>query len=32
LPPAGRLPLASDRSVWQAFFVAIDRVAGFRQS
>jgi transcriptional regulator len=32
LTPAGRKQLASERSVWQAFFVAIDRVAGFRQS
>ena len=32
LTPAGRKRLASERSVWQAFFLAIDRVAGFRQS
>jgi transcriptional regulator len=31
LTPAGRARLASERSVWQHFFVAIDRVAGFRQ-
>ena len=31
LTPAGRKRLASERSVWQAFFVAIDRVAGFKQ-
>jgi PadR family transcriptional regulator PadR len=29
LTPAGRKRLASERSVWQNFFVAIDRVAGF---
>src|SRR5262245_65935183 len=31
LTPAGRKRLASERSVWQAFFLAIDRVAAFRQ-
>jgi transcriptional regulator len=32
LTPAGRKRLASERSIWQAFFVAIDRVAGFRET
>jgi transcriptional regulator len=32
LTPAGRKRLASERSVWQNFFVAIDRVAGFTTS
>jgi PadR family transcriptional regulator PadR len=31
LTPAGRKRLASERSIWQAFFVAIDRVAAIRQ-
>jgi PadR family transcriptional regulator, regulatory protein PadR len=29
ITPAGRKRLADERSVWQSFFVAIDRVAGF---
>src|SRR5262245_61153153 len=29
LTPAGRQRLARERSVWQNFFVALDRVAGF---
>ena len=29
---AGRTKLASERSTWQNFFLALDRVAGFRQS
>lgn len=32
LTPAGRKRLKSERSVWQNFFVAIDRVAGFTRS
>jgi PadR family transcriptional regulator len=32
LTHAGRKRLASERSIWQAFFVAIDRVAGFRET
>jgi PadR family transcriptional regulator PadR len=28
---AGRRRLASERSVWQSFFVAVDRVAGFKE-
>jgi DNA-binding PadR family transcriptional regulator len=28
LTPAGRKRLASERAVWQNFFVALDRVAG----
>jgi PadR family transcriptional regulator PadR len=32
LTPAGRKRLASERSVWQNFFVALDRVAGLKQS
>jgi transcriptional regulator len=32
LTPAGRKRLASERSVWQEFFLAIDRVAGFTRS
>lgn len=31
LTPAGRRRLASERSVWQNFFLAIDRVAGFNK-
>lgn len=31
LTAAGRKQLASERSVWQNFFVALDRVAGLRQ-
>jgi PadR family transcriptional regulator PadR len=30
LTPAGRRHLASERTVWQQFFVALDRVASFR--
>jgi transcriptional regulator len=29
---AGRKRLASERSVWQSFFLALDRVAGLRPS
>jgi len=29
---AGRARLASERSLWQDFFVALDRVAGLKQS
>lgn len=32
LTPAGRKRLASERSVWQNFFLAIDRVAGFNKA
>src|SRR6185436_17878284 len=32
LTPAGRKMLASQRTVWQSFFVALDRVAGFRHA
>jgi transcriptional regulator len=32
LTAAGRKRLASERSVWQDFFIALDRVAGFRQT
>ena len=32
LTPAGRKRLASERSLWQNFFVAIDRVAGFKET
>ena len=31
LTPAGRTRLSSERTLWQNFFVAIDRVAGFTQ-
>lgn len=31
LTPKGRRRLASERSVWQNFFVALDRVAGLKQ-
>jgi len=31
LTPAGRKTLAAQRSVWQQFFVALDRVARFRE-
>jgi len=30
--PAGRKVLASQRSVWESFFVALDRVARLRQA
>lgn len=32
ITPAGRKRLASERSTWQNFFLAIDRVAGFKES
>jgi PadR family transcriptional regulator, regulatory protein PadR len=32
LTAAGRKMLASQRDVWQAFFVALDRVAGIRHA
>ena len=32
LTPAGRRVLASQRSTWQNFFVALDRVARFREA
>ena len=32
LTPAGRKRLESERSIWQAFFVALDRVAGLKQT
>jgi transcriptional regulator len=32
LTAAGRKRLASERSIWQNFFVALDRVAGLKQS
>ena len=32
LTPAGRKRLASERTLWQNFFVAIDRVAGFKRA
>jgi len=32
LTPAGRKRLAEERSVWQNFFVALDRVAGLSKS
>ena len=32
LTPAGRRRLASERSIWQEFFLAIDRVAAFRRT
>jgi PadR family transcriptional regulator len=32
LTPAGRKRLASERSLWQNFFVALDHVAGLKQS
>jgi PadR family transcriptional regulator len=32
LTPEGRKRLASERSVWQNFFVALDRVAGLQRS
>jgi PadR family transcriptional regulator PadR len=32
LTPAGRKKLAHERSGWQHFFLALDRVAGFRRS
>jgi PadR family transcriptional regulator PadR len=32
LTPAGRKMLAQERSGWQHFFLALDRVAGFRRS
>jgi PadR family transcriptional regulator PadR len=32
LTPLGRRKLAAERSVWQHFFLAIDRVAGFKES
>ena len=31
LTTAGRKKLASERSIWQHFFLAIDRVAGFHK-
>ena len=31
LTPAGRKRLASERSLWQDFFLALDRVAGLKQ-
>ena len=31
LTPAGRKQLASERSLWQDFFLALDRVAGVKQ-
>jgi len=31
LTPKGRKRLASERSAWQNFFVALDRVAGLKQ-
>ena len=31
LTAAGRKQLASERSVWQNFFLALDRVAGLKQ-
>lgn len=31
LTPAGRKRLASERSVWQNFFIALDRVAGLQR-
>ena len=30
--PAGRKVLASQRSVWEQFFAALNRVAGIRQA
>ena len=30
ITPAGRQKLASERSVWQNFFLALDRVAGLK--
>ena len=30
LTPAGRKMLAQERSIWQGFFVALDRVAGLQ--
>jgi PadR family transcriptional regulator, regulatory protein PadR len=32
LTPAGHKRLASERSIWQEFFVALDRVAGLKQT
>lgn len=32
LTPAGRKMLASQRTTWQTFFVALDRVAGIRHA
>ena len=32
LTPAGRKMLASQRTTWQAFFLALDRVAGIRHA
>jgi PadR family transcriptional regulator, regulatory protein PadR len=32
LTPQGRKVLASQRSVWQTFFLALDRVAGIRHA
>lgn len=32
ITPAGRERLASERSVWQNFFLALDRVAGLKGS
>jgi transcriptional regulator len=32
LTPAGRKVLASQRTVWQTFFLALDRVAGIRHA
>jgi transcriptional regulator len=32
ITPAGRARLASERSLWQDFFVALDRVAGLKHS
>jgi PadR family transcriptional regulator, regulatory protein PadR len=32
LLPEGRKVLASQRSVWEGFFIALDRVAGVRQA
>lgn len=32
ITPAGRKRLAAERSVWQNFFLAIDRVAGFNKA
>jgi PadR family transcriptional regulator, regulatory protein PadR len=31
LTPEGRKRLASERSIWQSFFVALDRVAGLQR-
>lgn len=32
ITPAGRKTLTSERSIWQNFFLAVDRVAGIRQA